>query len=97
LMYAQRSPGHSLLAIGRAGAADGSFSPEDLLRTAESDGIAMLESTASLGPEAVLAGDSVLVPKTPTPWRTYGLWSLLLLSVGVVLALSFRLLGNAGD
>jgi hypothetical protein len=97
LLYVQRGPGHSFLAVGRAGTADGSFSPADLLRTRESEKIDLFESSASLGPEAVLAGESVLERKTPPPWRTYGLWALLLLSVGVVLALSFRLLSSASD
>jgi hypothetical protein len=97
LLYVQRGPGHSLLAIGRAGTVDGSFAAEDLLRTRESDGVDLSESTAVLGPEAVLAGDSVLERKTSPPWRTYGLWALLLLSVGVVLSLSLRLLRSETD
>ena len=50
---------------------------------------------AHLGPEAELAGESVLVHVVPTPWRSYGLWGLLLASVGIVLALSLRLLRRA--
>ena len=97
LLFVQRGEGRSLLAIGRAGTSDGSFAPRDLLRMAPNTGRDLGEATASLGPEAELAGDSVLVRKTELPWRTYGLWALLLTTVGIVLALSLRLLRSSAD
>jgi len=39
-----------------------------------------------------LAGDAALTRATPIPWRSYGLWGLLIVIVGVVLGLSLRLL-----
>jgi hypothetical protein len=96
LLYVQRGPGNSLLAVGRAGVEDGSFSPRDLLRMAEQGGSDFLDPTASLGPETELAGDSVLERKSSPPWRTYGLWGILLVSVGIVLILSWRLIRPIG-
>jgi len=92
LIYLQRSAGNSLLAIGRAGAADGSFAPSDLMRMTPSGNPLSADTSASLGPESVLAGDAALELEKPVPWRSYALWSLLLLSVGIILALSLHLM-----
>jgi Protein of unknown function (DUF3999) len=97
LLYVERDAGPSMLAVGRAGTKDGSLAPEALLMMAERSDFDRTLSTASLGPEAELAGVSVLERKTPMPWRSIGLWALLLVSVGVVLGLSLRLMRSRVD
>ncbi len=92
LLFLHRGDGPSLLAIGRAQTPDGRFADAELLRIAERNGASVPETTARLGPEAILAGESALVVEEPIPWRSYGLWALLLASVAVVLALSLKLL-----
>jgi hypothetical protein len=97
LLYLERDAGGSMLAIGRAGTPDGSFDASDLLRMGKSAADDHTQVSVRLGPEMTLAGRSVLELETPPPWRTYGLWALLLAIVGTVLALSFRLMRSADD
>lgn len=97
LLYLDRgqSGEPAMLTIGRIDTSDGSFAPAHLLRMGGSAAGELPESTAFLGPEEILAGDAALVRHTPPPWRTYGLWGLLLGSVGIVLTLSLRLMRSA--
>ncbi len=95
LLYIDRDAQPALLAIGRAGTRAGDFPARDLLRMAGRGPDPHVEPTAFLGPEQTLAGDGVLVLTKPVPWRTYGLWALLLGSVGIVLVLSLRLMQRA--
>jgi hypothetical protein len=97
LLYLDRAGGESTLAVGRAGAVDGSFAARDLLRMSGLSSRDLTRATAHLGPEFTLAGDSVLEVATPLPWRTMGLWALLLMIVGIVLGLSFRLMRSAPE
>ena len=93
LLYLDRGDGPSTLAIGRLGAVDASFTPDQLLRTMRGRGEDLREATAQLGEERVLAGPIALEPPPePVPWRTYGLWALLIGIVGIVLSLGLRLL-----
>lgn len=97
LLFLHRGDGPSQLAIGRVETPDGSFADTELLRIARRNGASVPENTARLGPETILAGESALVVEDPIPWRTYGLWALLLASVAVVLALSLKLLRGVDD
>ena len=104
LLYLERSeagPGGSTLAVGRVDTLDGSFPASDLLRMGRSAANDPDQITVRLGPERILAGDAALErskpPPPPTPWRTYGLWALLLSIVAVVLGMSFRLMQNVED
>ena len=97
LLYQKRTDAPSILAIGRAGTKDGSFAASALLRMGSSVADDHERVTVRLGSEMTLAGDSVLTLATPPPWRTYGLWALLLSIVGVVLAMSFRLMRSEND
>jgi hypothetical protein len=95
LLYVQRGGAPSLLAIGRVDTPSDGFAADDLLRLGDRQRIEAVTQTARLGPEAVLGGPSVLERETPVPWRTFGLWALLLVSVGAVLGMSFRLLRDS--
>ena len=97
LLFLHRGDGPSLLTIGRAGTSDGSFADAELARLARRNGGSVPEATARLGPETILAGEAALVVETPIPWRSYGLWTLLLASVAVVLGLSLKLLRGVED
>lgn len=93
LVYLERGDGESTLAIGRLGARDASFTPNQLLQTMRTDRDVLRTSTAALGAERVLAGNAAVeAPPEPLPWRTYGLWALLIAIVGFVMGLGFRLL-----
>jgi len=97
LLFLERDGGESILAIGRAGAQDGSFDATDLLRMSGRSTDDPVPATALLGSEFELAGDSVLEPTKPIPWRTYALSALLIVIVGIVLALSLRLMRAESD
>lgn len=98
LLFVARGSPVSTLAIGRAGASDGSFAAKDLLRSQGLRSKGARLPAARLGAERELAGSAVLeAPPPPVPWRTYGLWALLLASVAVVLGLGVALLRSASD
>lgn len=97
LLFLKRGPGVAMLGVGRIGTPDGGFDASDLLRMGHRSDPDAARVTVELGPEIVLAGDRALERTTPVPWKTYGLWALLLASVGIVLGLSLRLMRGSGD
>ncbi|HEB90633.1 MAG TPA: DUF3999 domain-containing protein [Deltaproteobacteria bacterium] len=93
LLFLERGPGVARLGIGRLGASDGAFPARELLRMGQGSDHDPTGPTARLGAESVLAGDRAVEPEPPPlPWKTWGLWALLLASVGVVLVLTLRLM-----
>jgi hypothetical protein len=85
------------LAVGKRGAPDVAFRADALVRLAGEDAGRLAEATATLGPPVLLAGDAAFEePSRPVSWRRVGLWGVLVGAVGVVLALSVRLL-RRGD
>ncbi len=97
LLFLERGPGVAMLGVGRIDAEEDAFPAPELLRMGPGSGVDPVATTARLGPEIVLAGDRAVEPEpSPIPWKTWGLWALLLSSVGVVLAMTLRLM-REGD
>jgi len=85
------------LAYGKRGARDTSFRAAELVRLARDETERLDDTTATLGPAFELAGDAAFEePSRPISWRQVGLWAVLVLAVGIVLALSVRLLRRDG-
>lgn len=98
VVFVARGEGPFMLAYGKRGAPDTAFEASRIVQLA-GDGVARLDdTTASLGPVQVLAGD-LAYERAPTPvsWRKLALWGVLVLTVGSVLWMSVRLLGGARD
>ena len=81
------------LAYGRARVPSTRFDAGELIATSHERSRELPRESAALGAEYPLAEPSVLeVPKEPISMRNVALWSVLVLSVCVVLAMSLRLL-----
>jgi len=98
LLFVARGEPPFMLVYGKRGAANTAFSADRLVSIAGEPGRALDEASASLGPPGWLAGESAFdEPKAPLAWRQIVLWAVLILAVGVVLALSVRLLREVGE
>jgi len=93
LLFITRGEGPFRLGYGRAAAASTRFDATELISTTRAGSREVPRETATLGLEYPVAEPSVLeAPEEPTSMRTIALWAVLVLSVGVVLAMSLRLL-----
>jgi len=93
LLFITRGEPPFRLAYGRAQVPSTRFDAGDLIATTQTPGRELPRETAVLGPEYPLADPSVLeIPEEPVSMRTVALWSVLVLSVCAVLAMSVRLL-----
>ncbi len=93
LLFVARGGAPFTLAYGRAGIANTRFAAHDLRRIANSHTVDRTGPPAKLGHERILAGESALaIPEAPIPRRTYALWGVLILSVGLVFGLGLRLM-----
>jgi hypothetical protein len=93
LLFITRGAPPFRLGYGRALVEHTTFDASDLIRTTHTRREDVPTETASLGAEYPVAGDSVLTPpKTPVSGRTLALWAVLVGSVGLVMAMSTRLL-----
>ena len=93
LLFITRGAPPYRLGYGRALVARTNFDAGDLITTTHTDEQKVARETARLGDEYPVAGDSVLLPPDePLSGRTLALWAVLAVSVGMVLAMSTRLL-----
>lgn len=93
LLFITRGEEPFRLGYGRAAAGSTRFDATELIATTRTASREVPRETATLGLEYPVAEPSVLeVPEEPTSMRTLALWAVLVLSVGVVLAMSLRLL-----
>jgi hypothetical protein len=93
LLFITRGEAPFRLGYGRAAVASTRFDATGLISTTRTGSRELPRETATLGEEYPVAEPSVLeVPEEPTSMRTVALWAVLLLSVGLVLAMSVRLL-----
>jgi len=92
LLFITRGEAPFRLGYGRAAVASTRFDATGLISTTRTGSRELPRETASLGVEYPMAEPSVLeVPEEATSMRTVALWAVLVLSVGVVLAMSARL------
>lgn len=93
LLFVARGEGPYVLAVGKRGAKSVAFRADELVRIAGEEARRLDDATTALGPPIALAGDAAFEePREPVSWRRIGLWGVLVVAVGVVLALSARLI-----
>ena len=93
LIFVAQGDAPFTLAYGSANVSDASFNAKELFASAGGEKGILPTEQAKLKPEFELGGEAALVAKKPpTATSTYVLWFILLLAVGIVLLLSFRLL-----
>ena len=93
LLFVARDEGPHVLAVGKRGAQSVAFRADELVRIAGEEARRLDDATVALGPPFALAGDAAFEePREPVSWRRIGLWAVLVVAVGIVLALSARLI-----
>lgn len=93
LLFVTRGAPPYQLVHGRHGAPPAAFDPAEILAAWPTGAAPPPRETAHLGPELALGDRSLLAPPPPPrPYRTWLLWAVLIVVVGVVLALSGSLL-----
>ena len=93
LLFVARGEPPFQLVYGRSGAPATPFSTRELLKAWPRAASELPRASARMGDEFALGDASVLEPPVPPPpYRTWALWSVLLLAVGAVLAMSASLL-----
>ena len=98
ILFVARGEGPFTLAYGRLGARDTAFEASRIVGLAADERARLDETTASLGPPIVRAGDRAYAPPPRAfPWRRIALWTVLIMVVGVVVRMSLRLLARADD
>ncbi|MGI9592166.1 MAG: DUF3999 domain-containing protein [Myxococcota bacterium] len=93
LLFVARGEPPFQVVYGRSGAPTTPFSTRELLKAWPRASSELPRASARMGDEFALGDPSVLEPPVPPPpYRTWALWSVLLLAVGAVLAMSASLL-----
>jgi len=96
LLFVARGEKPFTLAYGRRGATEAAFEASRLVALAGDELSRLDETTATLGPPMVLAGERAYdPPPRSVPWRRVALWTVLVLVVGIVLRMSLRLVGRS--
>jgi Protein of unknown function (DUF3999) len=92
VLFIARGEGPFQLAFGRAGAPPAAFDPAELTALIGASPSTLARSTAEAGPLVQLGGEAALVAPTQVNWKKPALWAVLLVAVGLLGALSIRLL-----
>ena len=93
LLFIRRGEPPFRLVYGRSGADTTPFDTAELLKAWPNRRRDLPRASAHLGDEFPLGDPSVLEPPAPPlPYRTWALWGVLVLAVGVILAMSASLL-----
>lgn len=93
LLFIRRGQPPFRLVYGRADAPAARFTTRQLLKAWPGSTTSLPRASAVMGEEFALGDPSVLEPPVPPPpYRTWALWSVLLLAVGAVLGMSTSLL-----
>lgn len=91
LLFVARGNGPFQLAFGRAGSTPAAFDAGELTGLIGASPASLPRSTSAAGPLVELGGQAKLVPTKQTEWKKIALWGVLIVAVGLLAALSLKL------
>jgi hypothetical protein len=92
LVFVARGAGPFTLAFGRAGAPPGAFDADELVGLVGETLLTLPPNTTNVGALIPLGGEAVLLEPKVVNTKQIALWTVLLVAVGLLAALSIRLL-----